>query len=184
MRELYLKNLIKICLMMFLVVGITLFNTGLASSLRNYDSNEQKMTRYWQGLYTTDWSTWQISYNIWLLDTHDKLYQYTQKIGKGGYFKNGEITERPLVIWFVYPDGKISEPHVIKTSGSKKYDLFNVEVIKKTKVPEFPERKNRIFMWDGELNDLVKFLRYKEVLPYTYSFQQKLSPQDIHWERL
>ncbi len=180
------KNKIAVLLsaVFIFILSIALCGMVLATSLQVYDRDEYKITRYWQGLYNNDWSNWQINYSLNMSETHDNLYQYTQKTGKGGYFKSGEITKQPLYIWFIYNDGKLSEPLLIYSSGSRKYDLFNVEVIKKTTVPVFPEKVDKVFMWDGDINDLLKYLKYRGVLPYNTSLKQRITPDMLNWNNL
>ena len=142
------------------------------------------MARYWQGLNTDEWRKWFIRYEGNLLTTHDRLYKSTQRAGRGSYFKSGEIKYRPLIIWFAYSDSSISKPEVIKSSGSVKYDNFNCNVIKNTRVPVFPTSQKKVFMWDGNIREVVRYLKYRGVMPVNYRLGQRISPSMINWNRM
>lgn len=159
-------------------------NVSIAKALYSYDTLDLRLVRYWQGLNKPYWVDWTVDYSLKLLETHDSLYQSTQRSGKGGYFKNDSIKIRPLIIWFVHNDGSTSKPLVVKSSGCLKYDLFYCNVIEKTKAPVFPERRNRIFMWDGETSEVVQYLKYKGVLPMDYQINNTTSPYQFNWEKI
>lgn len=179
-----IKNISKYLIFAFMIGILSFYSIAKASSTMIYDTFDLKLSRQWQGLNNQTWANWHIKYKLSLSDSHDTLYKKTQQSNNGSYFKSGEITNRPLIIWFAYKDSRISQPAVIYTSGSAKYDNFNIEVIKKTSVPSFPEDKDRIFMWDGELKDLVRFLKSKGVFPYNYSLQNNIDASMINWEKI
>lgn len=161
-----------------------IINTSLGAELIDNDSYDLKISRYWQGLNDIYWKDWHMEYIQNLSDKHDSLYDLTQAQGKGAYFKSGEIQYQPLIIWFVYKDLSVSEPIIVVSSGSKKYDKFNCDVIKATIAPDFPENVARVFMWDGNIKDLIEYLKYKGVLPAKYNLNNSILPTQIHWEKI
>lgn len=187
MLKLHLK--IKILLILLFAFGSLLFYAGFSNKTRAnplsvFDTPELKLARYWQGLNDEQWVNWFINYYVVMQKNHDMLYLATQNAGRGGYFKDGSVIDRPLIIWFVYSDGHISEPQVIESSGSSKYDVFYVGVIKTTNILEFPDQTPKIFMWDGTIDDVVKYLKSRGVLPPNYLPGMKISADQIRWELL
>ena len=173
-------SFILICVMMFSCI----LNLSTARASYIYDTNDFKLSRYWQGLNNTTWSNWFIDYYLEMLNTHDTLYKSTQQSGKGNYFKSGIIKYRPLYIWFVYENGTITRPTLVKSSGCTLYDEFYKNVILKTVVPEFPEKKERIFMWDGETSEVLMYLKRSGVLPVDYQLGQPITQNQIQWDRI
>ncbi|MEW5821885.1 MAG: hypothetical protein AB1782_16950 [Cyanobacteriota bacterium] len=161
-----------------------IYNIAVAKTIYAFDTFDLKIARYWQGLNDNDWRSWSINYYKDILDTHDNLYEAIQGAGKGGYFKSGEIKYRPLIIWFVYDNSTVSEPKIIRSSGSPKYDGFSCSVIKNTKVPPFPAERQRIFMWDGDTTEVLKYLKYSGVMPANYSLNQNITPDKISWQKI
>lgn len=179
-RNVFIKALI---ISAFSVSLVFCFSNN-AESWSVFDTFDMRISRQWQGLQGDDWSDWHINYVNKIQKSHDNYYNSIQNSGKGGYFKSHEIQYRPLIVWFAFNNGTVSEPILLNTSGSKKYDNFNVEVVEKTEVPEFPKPLNRVFMWDGEISDLIKYLKYKNVLPENYSLSNKIAPNNIDWDKI
>lgn len=174
--------LIFVCLSMVLLFQIG--NKSFANPLYSYDTLDLRLSRYWQGLNTPNWADWSVNYYLSLAQSHDKLYEATQSAGNGGYFKSNTIKTRPLIIWFVYNNGSTTKPEVIKSSGNDKYDLFNCSVIEKAKVPEFPENHNRVFVWDGEITEVISYLKNKGVLPVDYQIDNTNLHYQFNWEKI
>lgn len=171
-------------LVVAVIIAGNLVNCLSAKNIYTYDTQELRISRYWQGLKSSYWANWFVDYYKNIYDKHDAMYKSTQRSRKGRYFKSGVIKYRPAIIWFAYPDGTTSWPRVIKSSGSKTYDDFNIRVIRSSKIPNFPSACKRVFMFDGEISDVLLYLKNKGVIPKTYTLKQSISPAQIKWENL
>lgn len=183
--KVHFKHIFIIC---FLFLAITSVNMRIlaeeSNNIANLDNAEHLFITYINNINGKDWLFWQYNYLKNIRDTHDKLYLQAQKNNKQQYFKTGEIVFRPLIIWFAFKDKTFSEPQVLTSSGSKLYDKFNCDVIKQSTIPDFPEDKKRLLMFEGNLDELINYLKKQGVLPSAFDLYKPINPFQINLDKI
>lgn len=178
------KNIIIVWILFIIFCIFNHYENVFAEEIEDYYKEELSISRYWQQLKNAPWEEWQVKYKNKLLDTDIYLYKHYTGSSIFSQIENKSITTRPLIVWFVFNDGSISTPQIIISSGSNKYDNYWCEVIRKTCIVPFPQDKCRIFMWEGDIIDVMEYLINKNVLPTDYNINKWVSPSEIHWEKI
>jgi len=185
MRKQTLKNFVIFIYISFILCSlIKKFVLSQEINLNYLHSKEERFIEYLNDLNKDNWYIWQSNYLKSILNTHDKLYLQVEKNGNARYFNDGKIKCRPLIVWSVYNEKKISEPEIITSSGSSFYDKFYCNVLKQSKVPDFPEQKQRVLMFDGELEDFILYLKNKIVLPTSFELDKPIKTFQINLDKI
>lgn len=181
----YYKYILIICFLFLRFISLNEYVLAdKTNNIVNNSNSEHKFITYINNISSETWCLWLFSYIKNIKDSHDRLYLQAQKNDKQQYFKASEIIYRPLIVWFVFKDKTFSEPVVLISSGSKLYDTFNCNVIKQSNIPDFPEDKKRLLMFEGNLDEFINYLKKQGVLPPIFDVCKPINPFQIKLDKI